>query len=410
MGAESPYRIFRRVRLTGLCRGCRMNVAALSIIAGLVSGGHALRAEAVIVVAGPAEGYASDRTAAITSAVAGWAADINAAGGLIGQRVRLEIVDDGCAAGSAKVVAEQIAVLKPAAILGHPCSGAALAAAEVYAKADLIYLALGSRHPRLTQPRLSPMMFRFSGREDRQGEAADLYLAARFPAAKVAIVHDGARMNRALAEDVARTLGGFSSRTAAPGPGQPGQRPLRLEIATKRKDYTATAQSLKSADAIVFAGFPMEAGLLFQALRRSGSVAQFLVTESVRTAIFTDTFGDSAIGVKAIAATGGTYPGVSDADWASAAVRIFADAARRTGSLAPVTLASALQAQNFESPLGCLEFSKSGDAELCAAKQPGTTAGKGVGPGLVTAGYGVLDWNGAAWIANTESQGSAHER
>ncbi len=386
----------------------------MAIAAGLAAGGEALGAEAVIVVVGPTKGFASERTAAMATAVAARIADINANGGVLGERLRLERTDDGCGTESAAAVASQLASLKPAAVLGHPCAGASVAAAGVYAKSGVLYLALASRYPPLTAPRIGPMIFRLSGREDRQGDAAGRYLAKHFPAGKIAIVHDGARINRTLADDVARSLTDLTPRRIAPG--QTFERPLRLEIPTKRKDYSATALALKSADAIVFAGFPMEAGLLLKALRQSGSAAQFLITDTARTSLFTDTFAEGAIGVKAIAATGGAYPGVSDADWAVAALDIFAEAARRTGSLAPITLASVLQAQRFETPFGCLEFAGTGDAELCGATHPGTAAGEPLasglerlatsGTGLVTAGYGVLSWNGRAWITSVESQAS----
>lgn len=403
MTGESPYGFSCLARGAPVRAWRRIGGTLFVAMVALLSPANPARAEAVIAVAGPATGFAAERTAAMTSAVASRVAEINASGGINGERVRLETVDDGCGAVSARIVAEQLVELKPLAVLGHPCSGASQAAAGIYGRAGILYLAIATRRERPADGRAGPTVFHLAGREDRQGAAAAAHLQASYAIDKIAIVHDRAKMNRTLAEAIARALG-------AAQPANSGPRSLRIEIDTKRKDYSATANALKPADAIVFAGFPMEAGFLLQALRQSGSQAEFLVAETARTAEFTDTFGDAAIGVKALAATGGVYPGLSDRDWAEAAVTMVAEAARRTGRLAPVTLASVLQAQRFTLPFGCVAFSVSGEAELCAGGGSDEGGPPGADLGLVTADYGILTWNGTDWVAQPKGRASAGGR
>lgn len=403
MTGESPYGFSRLARGAPVRARRRTGGSLIAAIVALLSPAGPARADVVIAVAGPATGFAAERTAAMTSAVANRIAGINAQGGINGERVRIETIDDGCGAVSARIVAEQLVALKPLAVLGHPCAGASQAAAGIYGRAGILYLAIATRRDRLAAERAGPTVFHLAGRQDQQGAAAAAHLQASYAIDKIAIVHDRAKMNRTLADAIARAIGAAQQANSR-------ARPLRIEIDTKRKDYSATANALKLADAIVFAGFPMEAGLLLQALRQSGSQAEFLVVETARTAEFTDTFGDAAIGVKALAATGGVYPGLSDRDWAEAAVSMVAEAARRTGRLAPVTLASVLQAQRFALPFGCVAFSDWGEAELCSTASQDGGGSQRAGLGLVTADYGILTWNGTDWVAQPMGRASADGR
>ena len=68
------------------------------------------------------------------------------------------------------------AVRKPAFVVGHPCSGSAVAAASLYGAAGIVFIAPGVRHPALTAKRAGMTVFRLAGRDDRQGDAAAHWL------------------------------------------------------------------------------------------------------------------------------------------------------------------------------------------------------------------------------------------
>ena len=117
------------------------------------------RADPTIVVAGPATGRHAETLAAMAEGA-------RRAGA--GHAIRLIEVDDGCDAGRAEGAARLIVADKPDLVLGHPCPAAAIAAAKVYAASGVLFIALGVRHPDLTDKRAGPTIFRLAGRDDRR--------------------------------------------------------------------------------------------------------------------------------------------------------------------------------------------------------------------------------------------------
>jgi branched-chain amino acid transport system substrate-binding protein len=98
------------------------------------------RAEIPIAVAGPITGpYASigeQLRRGATMAVA----DINAAGGLLGQPLSLRIMDDVCDPKQATLVASQLVNDNAAFVAGHFCSSASIPASNVYNDGGVIMI------------------------------------------------------------------------------------------------------------------------------------------------------------------------------------------------------------------------------------------------------------------------------
>ena len=67
-------------------------------------------------------------------------ADINARGGVMGRRLRLEIGDDACDPRQAVAVANQLASRKVVFVAGHFCSGSSIPASEVYAEERILQI------------------------------------------------------------------------------------------------------------------------------------------------------------------------------------------------------------------------------------------------------------------------------
>src|ERR671920_104415 len=115
--------------------------------------------------------------------------DINAAGGVLGQQLRLISVDDACDSGQAIAAAHKLVAEKVAFVVGHQCSGASIPAASIYERAGIIQMTPASTSPQLTESGRSNV-FRICGRDDQQGAIAGAYLAARGRDAKIAILDD----------------------------------------------------------------------------------------------------------------------------------------------------------------------------------------------------------------------------
>jgi branched-chain amino acid transport system substrate-binding protein len=64
--------------------------------------------------------------------------DINAKGGLLGQQIDLLLGDDFCDPAQAVALARSLVAKGVAAVIGHTCSEAAIAAAPVYEAARVI--------------------------------------------------------------------------------------------------------------------------------------------------------------------------------------------------------------------------------------------------------------------------------
>ena len=111
----------------------KMWLAGVALGASLAFGGAASAQDISIGVAGPMTGqYASFGTQLKNGAEAA-VADINAAGGVMGKKLKLEIGDDACDPKQARAVGEKFASAKVPFVAGHYCSSSSIPASEAYA-------------------------------------------------------------------------------------------------------------------------------------------------------------------------------------------------------------------------------------------------------------------------------------
>ena len=103
--------------------------------------------------------------------------DINAAGGVLGKKLDLDIGDDACDPKQAVAVANQMTGNGVALVAGHYCSGSSIPASKVYAESDMVQISPASTNPAFTDDRAGPNIYRVCGRDDQQGGVAGKYLA-----------------------------------------------------------------------------------------------------------------------------------------------------------------------------------------------------------------------------------------
>jgi branched-chain amino acid transport system substrate-binding protein len=77
-------------------------------------------------------------------------ADLNAAGGVLGQPTRLIKVDDYCVSEQAVAAANKLVADRVDVVIGHQCSGAAIPASEVYAEAGILMITPNATNPLVT--------------------------------------------------------------------------------------------------------------------------------------------------------------------------------------------------------------------------------------------------------------------
>jgi branched-chain amino acid transport system substrate-binding protein len=132
--------------------------------------------------------------------------DLNAKGGVLGERVQLISVDDACDTEQAGVAARKLISDGVTFVIGHVCSGAAIAAAPVYEAAGVIVMSAGATNPRLTEEGRANV-FRVVGRDDQQGILSGDYLAEYWGNKKIAILHDGQPYGAGVAAETRKQLG-----------------------------------------------------------------------------------------------------------------------------------------------------------------------------------------------------------
>lgn len=243
----------------------------------------------VIAVAGPTQGANADRFKAIHTTVEATLNTVVSQGGLAGFKPILLMADDACDGPTAARTASQLVERRVDIVIGHPCTRAALTAADIYAPSDTVFFATSTRHPRLTRDRKDDVVFRLAGNETRAADTAADHLRAMAPVGQIAIVHDRTRYSKALAERVAKRIGQDRRQDL-----------VTATIISGDKDSRRLIKKIGKAAAVFYAGFPLEAGLIYQALREAGSRAPMLTSESVATGELTATFGDKVIGLRAV--------------------------------------------------------------------------------------------------------------
>ncbi len=110
--------------------------------------------------------------------------EINAAGGVNGQKLELLIGDDACDPKQATAVANKMVADKAVFVAGHFCSGSSIPASDIYREGKILQITPASTNPKLTDDALTKgntTVFRTCGRDDVQGTTVGNYLIKHFP-------------------------------------------------------------------------------------------------------------------------------------------------------------------------------------------------------------------------------------
>jgi branched-chain amino acid transport system substrate-binding protein len=190
-------------------------------------------------------------------------ADINAAGGVNGESLTLDVEDDSCDPKQAVAVAAELERRGVKFVAGHFCSGASIPASKIYERAGILQISPASTNPRFTEDG-GWNVARLCGRDDAQGTAAGRMLATRYRDKKIAILHDETSYGKGLADAALAALNASGIREA-----------LSDTYISGGKDYGDLAAKLQQAaiDVVYVGGAATDGGLLLRALRNQGSAA-----------------------------------------------------------------------------------------------------------------------------------------
>jgi branched-chain amino acid transport system substrate-binding protein len=341
---------------------------AIGLAAALCA--RAAAAEILIGVAGPITGTLAWYGEQMERGTALAVADLNAAGGVLGQQVRLITADDSCDPEQAVAAAKKLVSDGVILVVGHFCSGASIPASETYAAAGVLMIAPASTNPMLTELGRANV-FRLINRDDVEGMMAATYLADHWPGEKIAILHDNTVFGKGVAELTKKQLNKRGLTEAIYQAYVPG-----------KVDYGIEIDQLQAANiaAVFIGGYPTEIGLMARAARDRGYPLQLITAVTLASEDFGLIAGPGAEGAlftdpadlrqRAEAApvferfrASGFEPEVWTL-YTYGAVQVWGQAAEKAGSLELQAMIASLRKHQFDTVLGRIDFDDKGDVTV----------------------------------------------
>jgi branched-chain amino acid transport system substrate-binding protein len=326
-------------------------------------------AQLKIGVAGPITGNNAAFGAQLKNGTEKAVEDINAAGGILGQKIQLSIGDDASDPKQGVSVANKFIGDGVKLVVGHFNSGVSIPSSEAYQEAGILQITPASTNPKFTE-RSMWNTCRTCGRDDQQGAVAAAYIAKNFKGKKVAIVHDKTPYGKGLADE---TQKGMNAK---------GVKEVLYEgVNTGEKDFSALVSKLKSAnvDLVYFGGLHTEAGLIVRQMRDQGLKAPLMSGDGITDKEFAQIAGPGAEGTlmtfspdprknpnaaKVVAEfkSKKNYDPEAYTLYSYAAVEIMKQAAEQAKSLDPKKMADVMKSGKvFKTVIGDISFDKKGD-------------------------------------------------
>lgn len=214
-------------------------------------------------------------------------ADINAAGGINGEKLVLEIGDDACDPKQAVAVANQMASKGVKFVAGHLCSGSSIPASKVYEEEGILMISPASTNPTLTDEG-GWNVHRVCGRDDAQGAVAAKFIAKNYAGKKVAVIDDKSAYGKGLADVTRKELAAAGFEVT-----------LSESFTAGEKDYTALVSKMKDAgvEAIYIGGYHPEEGVIARQMAEQGLKAQIISGDSMNNVEFWTIAGTAGEGL-----------------------------------------------------------------------------------------------------------------
>lgn len=232
-----------------------MKKTAIALLSAFfLMAGSALAAETVkIGVMGPMTGQWASEGQGMKEIISMMADDLNASGGVAGNKIEVIIEDDGGDPRTATLAAQKLSTKGVVAVVGTYGSSITEATQNIYDEAGIIQVGTGSTANNLTEKGLK-LFFRTAPRNDEQSNvAAKAITAAGYK--NIAILHDNTSFAKSLAEESKTIIEKAGVKVAFFDALTPGER-----------DYSAILTKIKAInpDAIFYTGYYPEAGLLLR--------------------------------------------------------------------------------------------------------------------------------------------------
>ena len=298
--------------------------------------------------------------------------DINAAGGVLGRTLTLDIADDHCSAREdADNAANELVAKGVVFVDGHFCSGSTIRGSKIYAPANVLQITPSSPNTLVTdsavQSKITTLL-RVIGREDMQGNFAADWLATTYAGQPIVVISDNSLYGKGIA---ARLLAGLKEKGVTPI--------LNASFAQGQTSYGNLVAKLKEIKPSVLyvAAYHDDIGRLVWAMRASRVDVAVIGPDSLDTPEFWSysqgrgngvRFSDAALAAERPEAAElvarlraeGADP-TNDILQAYAAVQVFAAGATATKGTDAKEIAAYLRQNTVKTILGDLNWDEKGD-------------------------------------------------
>jgi branched-chain amino acid transport system substrate-binding protein len=244
-----------------------------------------LKGEVQIGVLVPRGGHADlpERAADLADGAQLAADEINAHGGILGQRVVLTVLDDGCLPTTAYEAAKSLASSGVIAVVGGVCDEATAKEIAVIEASEIPFLVTSANAKDLVS-RDSTSAYLMNGTLYQQALSSVYWMGYR-SAQQLAVVTDTSADSHALADDAIRLVDQSPELVA------------KVEVPDSGADFAAIARSVTAGkpDFVLWTGSsPAVGGALLKALRSAGYTGTFTGTAASESKDFIQAAGAAA--------------------------------------------------------------------------------------------------------------------
>ena len=345
-----------------------LRLSGFVLAAGLAFTGAAHAADFKLGVAGPVTGPNAAFGAQLQNGTQQAVDDLNAKGGILGNKITLEVGDDVSDPKQGVSVANKFVGDGVKYVVGHFNSGVTIPASDVYLENNILMITPSATNPTLTEKGKWDV-FRTCGRDDQQGAVAAKYIETSFKGKKIAILHDKTTYGKGLADATMASLA------------KAGVKPVLYEgVNAGEKDYSAVVSKVKAAgaDLIYWGGLHPEGGLIRRQMTDQGITSPMMSGDGITDNEFAAIAGPGAEGTlmtfppdpkkKASAAAVVKEFASKNFDpqaytlYSYAAVQVMAEAAEAAKSVDPKKMAEKMHSgMTFHTVVGDFSYDKKGD-------------------------------------------------